>query len=190
MRFERLTPNQFARIQDGFDTLLVSAYCPLPLDPAVSHLAAVWIGQRLADGAAGRFQGRAALWPLGHNAFVRASDRAWLADLRRGFPYGVRHGVLVTDRTLTDDVLRLADADGADWLIFDWWQWLRRRVPAERLPEAWAYLNHACPAYAASEERLSLGLPDDVMQAMAAEGQRLFSAMEEALSRHILALWA
>ncbi|MCL6515541.1 hypothetical protein [Alicyclobacillus sp.] len=189
MRFEHLTPNQFTSIQSQYDTVLAHAASPHPLDPAVAHLAALWIGDHLTERVAQRFRGRVAMWPLGPTWWCRPSDPIWLAEVRRSFPYPSRFGVLVTDRLLVKDALTIPDADGVPWVLFDWHRWLQRRVDPSRRAEAWAYLSHACPAYEGSPERRRLGLPEEMLTAMAREGNRLFGALESALADRIQALW-
>ncbi|MCL6592610.1 MAG: hypothetical protein K6T31_01415 [Alicyclobacillus sp.] len=57
------------------------------------------------------------------------------------------------------------------------------------MADAFAYLAHACPEYTDSAEQHQLRLDHSLCQAMAAEGQRLFTALTDAVWQWVVCHW-
>lgn len=175
-------------MQRFFDTLLVIAPSMLPLDIATPHAASRLVADELARRTRERFVGRMAsviapgpnhLWPLQTERLLSIAECA-------GF--GVRHAVVLTDRVLFRPRAQFVVWD-RPWLVFDWWQWCRDRIPARRWADAWMYLSLACPVYFASGERQQLGIDASTADAMRSEGERLLAIMTDEIASQITAQW-
>ncbi|KPV44865.1 hypothetical protein [Alicyclobacillus ferrooxydans] len=183
-----LSEHQFASISRYIDTVLVHLFDPTPLDIATPLSASELIGEELLQHIRQRFQGRCTARGGMETTFVNPIRPEHLDLLQSGLPYQVHYGLIVTDRLLTDQSVNILN-HGVQWLAFDWWQWLRRHVPESRYVDALMYLSVSCPRYRTSEAFLQVGFPDDVMKPMEHEGERLFDAMEAAITSRLLDLW-
>jgi hypothetical protein len=183
-----LSQHQFRDFILYLDTIIVSVYDAAPLDVAVPYEASKLIGEELANRVYEQFRGRATWRSGGESRFVHPVRTDHLLLLQEGLPFPVKFGLLITDRVLTMDRLHVNVSD-VEWLVFDWWQWLRRRIPDKRLSDAWMYLAVACPAYLHSEPCQMVGFADDVLRAMGQEGNRLYAAMQEQVAQDLMELW-
>ena len=183
-----LSEHQFRDFVLYLDTLIVSVYDHAPLDVAVPYGASKLIGEELASRVYEQFRGRAALRSGGESRFVHPTREEHLLLLQQGLPFTVNFGLLITDRVLTTDRFSTT-VSGVPWLVFDWWQWLTKRLPASRNSDAWMYLVVACPTYLHSEPCRMIGFAPDVLEGMEHEGDRLYAAMQEQLANDLMNLW-
>lgn len=190
MRFSFLTPHQFESTQPGVDTLLVTAFTIGALDVAVPHAAAEMISAVLSERIASMFGGRLSTMQSGavvHPWFLNPDTRQ---DVLSVWAHPVHFAIVLTDRMMVSATTTWAEADGTQWLVFDWWQWLRLHVPARRLGDAQAFLCHACRSYRESAELRQIGIDQDLAHSMQEEGEKILDVLANALSERIIALWA
>jgi len=188
MRYSHFTPHQFESISKFYDTLVVVSYSPSPLDIAIPIDATRFIASSLGKDVQARFAGRASGLIIGGSPLGFAPTTDALQALQQTPLYDVRFGCIMMDRTLLTDVVHLSTG-ACEWLAFDWWCWLRNRVPARRFADALMYLCYASSDYMESNEQLRLGVQNERASAMKEEGQRLYARMVEAVSAHILNMW-
>jgi hypothetical protein len=190
MNLHYLTPHQFTKFKEFVDTLLVTTYTPLALDIATPYAASTLIAERISADVISHFNGRMEHISGGIAFMHVGSIPEWLSSLESVRDYDLRFGVVITDRALLDDFWRISTDSGVQWLVFDWWQWLKQRVPDSRLADAWMYLSLACPTYWVSQEREQLGLDESVAVSMAQEGNKLFATLSAELISRIREEWA
>ncbi|MCL6547747.1 MAG: hypothetical protein K6T30_02430 [Alicyclobacillus sp.] len=188
MRFEYLTPHQFQSYKPYVDTLLVTTFTPEPLDIAVPRAAARWISEELATRLKLRFLGRVAEQMWGAVLYANRLEADLLRTIGRSQEVQPRYGILLCDRVLTEEVA-LVQEDGVQWLLADWWHWFRARVPEHRYADTWLFLSCAQQAYRTSPEAAALGLADEVLAAMAAEGNRLLDRCLQWLAERVQDVW-
>lgn len=189
MRFSHLTPDQYTNLGAHVDTLLVCSYSIDPLTPNAPHAAAQWIAQGLIAQTTQTFSGRVAaveLGPLLGNAVFCSDLQLRIETLARR---PIRHVVLLTDRTLVTGRSATTSESGVSWLMLDWWQWLRQRVPRDRLQDAWVYLAYTHPNYAGSREHRELRQAATVAAQMTREGQALLSRMAAWVAKEVEEVW-
>lgn len=190
MRFELLTPQQFSEYSSNVDTLLVMTDTGTPLDAASPRTAAKLISQQLCGQVLDRFRGRMTLLDAGFSIWQGQAFSDWTHSMSHMAGHSVKYGVVVSERLyLKDKTLIRSPDSGAQWMIFDWYQWLRQRVPEERLADAFLYLSHATYVYWQSPEREILGFSEADSQAMADEGERLLELMGREIFENVMALW-
>ncbi|MDQ0188556.1 hypothetical protein JI721_16555 [Alicyclobacillus cycloheptanicus] len=190
MRFSHLTPHQFQSVAAYVDTLVATAYTPAPLDIAVPHEASAWISDELAGRVSRRFSGRVATVRLGAAFQWAGLSPERLDELETIIGHPHRFGVLITERHLLVDHASVTTPSGAPWLVIDWWQWFRKRVPKARLADAWMYLAHAHAPYMEAEERRRIGMDPETARAMAAQGQALLEQAADWTCAALRSLWA
>ncbi|OFW77218.1 MAG: hypothetical protein A2201_06125 [Alicyclobacillus sp. RIFOXYA1_FULL_53_8] len=189
MRHDYLTPHQFEPVIPYMDTLLVSTYSPQSLDVAAPHAASRMIAESLTQRILERFGGRTAHLSYGGAALYSNWSAEWAAGLLALYAHPTRFCLVITDRLRTQEWSDLPSSDDTQWAVFDWWQWLRRRVPENRQSDALLFLCQATDEFARSDERTWYGMTPDVLSAMATEGKRLFGEMTADLGQHILGWW-
>ncbi|MCL6444571.1 MAG: hypothetical protein K6T83_14155 [Alicyclobacillus sp.] len=187
MRYDNFTPYQFREMEPYVDTLVGCAHTPVALDVALPHGAAGWIGDALAEAVLEPFAGRAIRLDAGA-AVMTASLDSVLQALPCLYGCSLRYGLLVVDRLLLRPVVQKS-VSHMQWLIFDWYQWLRSRVEANRLADAVMYMSVARPAYQTSAEFARLGIDSTIAMAMAEEGRRLIDTMASDLTARLRQLW-
>lgn len=185
-----LTPHQFESVAQYVDTLLVSTYTPSALDIAAPYVASELIANQLITLVSGQFRGRVTTMHAGSTNAQWFLHEDWVRTLTDTWMHPVKHGIVVTDRTLLGDTWLFSTSTNTTWLVFDWWQWLRRRVPQNRLCDAFMFLCHSCPGYWDSEERKRLGMEPALSESMKMEGTRLMDTMVTALVDEVLQMWA
>ncbi|QQE76791.1 hypothetical protein [Alicyclobacillus sp. SO9] len=190
MRFELLTPNQFSEYSSNVDTLLVMTDTGIPLDAASPRTAAKLISQQLCGQVLERFRGRMTLLDAGFSLWQGQPFSDWAHTMSFMAGYQVKYGIVIAERLHLQEktLMDLPDGQGK-WLIFDWFQWLKQRVPEERLSDAFFYLSHATYVYWQSPEREIVGLSEADSQAMADEGERLLEMMANEIFESVTALW-
>lgn len=190
VQFSMMTPHQFESVRPYVDTILISTFTPLPLDIAIPYAASELISAHILDAVSSHFRGRVTMLHAGSTSAQRFLNEEWLQSYADAWMHPIQHGVVITDRTLVDDTWRFPTAAGVHWLVFDWWQWLRRRVAKPRRCEAMMYLCHACPPYWDSPERKMLGIEESLAESMKEEGNRLLDALVSALVDEVLQMWS
>jgi hypothetical protein len=188
LRFENLTPHQCQRICSYVDTVLLTSYTPQALDIAAPQAASRYIVGELAERIVDKFSGRMAHVPLGAALqFCPLSEEGFSA-LATQFPHPMRFAVVITDR-LVPSAFFETHAAGVTWLVFDWWKWLRDRIPQNRHADAWMFLSQAIPVYRNSDEQKALGLNESTALQMAEQGVRLFDRVVEWISEELTKAW-
>jgi hypothetical protein len=184
-----MTPHQFESVREYVDTIVVSSFTPFALDIAVPFAASEMISNCLVDGVANQFRGRVTTLRAGSTTTQsgRAVDLAECVS--QTWMHPIRYGLVITDRMLVNDFWSFGTREDTQWVIFDWWQWLRKRVPAERLSDAYMYLSHACPQYWESPERRMLGMDAQLSQSMREEGIRLMDALISTVADSVTSMW-
>lgn len=189
LQFSMMTPHQFESVREFVDTILVSTFAPFALDIAVPFVASEMISNGIVDGVSNKFRGRATTLRAGSISLHAGLTEEWAEPLAEAWMHPVRYGLVITDRVLVNDACSFSTKEGRQWVIFDWWQWLRRRVPANRLSDAYMFLCHACPPYWESPERKLLGIDAGVSQSMREEGARLLEALISTAVDTVLKMW-
>lgn len=188
IRFEVATPFQFQSLTDYFDTLILTTGSMTPLDVAVPRGAGYWISAELGRRLRDRYRGRTA-WMDG-GEIAHAADPMWLLQAAEAScDIHLQAGLWITERRLLDETAILA-RERVRWLGWDWWQWLRRRVPENRLTDAIFFLCVGIDAYRLSPEYAALGMAEAWTNQAAAEGHRLWSRMEQAGADRLQTLWS
>jgi len=189
VRHEYLSPHQFEPVIPYVDTLLISTHSPHPLDVAVPYAASRLIAESLSQQILDKFGGRTAHLPCGAAAMYSNWSADWFEGLLALYPNPVRFSVVITDRLRTQEWSDLQSSSDTQLGVFDWWQWLRRRVPENRQSDALLFLCQATDEYARSEERTWSGMTPHVLGAMAAEGKHLLAEMTSDLGQCLLGWW-
>lgn len=189
MRNDYLSLHQFEPVAPYTDSLLVSTYSPHALDVAVPYAASRLIVESLASRLLDQFGGRTSYLSLGASSMYSTWDTQWFEDTLKFYNYPVHYGIVLTDRILTKEWVEFESESGTKWIVFDWWQWIRRKVPAQRYSDAIMFLCQASEEYVRSPERSYAGIPDDVLTAMQQEGNRLFGHVERVFSERLFEYW-
>ena len=188
MRFDLLTPHQFTNFSEYVDTLYISTFTPAPLDVsaplAASRLIVEEISQRVMD----RFAGRALHSPLGAVPLYAGVSEPWAETLQQLYPHVFRYGFVLSDRWLTEKQIQLVTAN-TQWVVMDWWQWLRARIPKTRQADAWLFLCHATHSYQAAPERAEAGFDESIAKEMEEEGNRLMEHIASWVSQTMMNTW-
>lgn len=189
MRNDFLSLHQFEPVAASIDSLLVSTYSPHAADIAAPYAASRLISDSLAGRMLDQFGGRTAHLALGASSMYATWDDHWCHDVLTFYNYPVHYGIILTDRVFMNPWTDLNSTGVTKWVAFDWWQWLRRRVPEPRQTDALMFLCQASEVYTASPERGYAGIPEQVLSAMQREGNRLFGQLEREFSEHLLQVW-
>lgn len=189
MRYSYLTPHQYESLVPYIDTLLIATHSPVPLDIAVPHGASQWIADLIVNQLKNRFQGRMADLMIGFPMQAAGLTPEALTATATVYGYPVRFGVMMVDRTLVTEAVKVADTEGRAWLIIDWWQYFRSRTPQHRQSDLWMFLSQACPQYQTSHEAKRLGLSEDLTDAMRREGLRLVERFVNWAADRVIQLW-
>lgn len=184
-----MTPHQYQDVAAFVDTLWVTTYCPDALDIAVPHAAAQWIAQSITTHVIEHFTGRLAAIELGATLYDLALTPELLARLEQLPQSKMRFGVLLTDRALTAEQVTLCSTSGVPWVVLDWWQWFRRRVPPQRVMDAWMFLAHTHRTYTGSREHRELGLDAQVSAEMTRQGTALLGQVVAWSASELRNLW-
>lgn len=185
-----LSPHQFSELEPYLDTIVVSTYDTSSLDVAVPYQATLLISQTVAERLQSRFHGRMTFWPGGDTRHAAPASEAFLAAITELRPHPIHYVLVLTDRTMVRPVCHLRSSTGASCVVVDWWQWFRAHVPEHRLIDAWMFLCCACTTYRRSDACRRIGWPPDVLQAMAAEGERLFEAFLDSVADTVVQMWS
>lgn len=190
MRNDYLSLHQFEPVAPYVDSLLISTYSPQPLDVAVPFAASRLIVNSLTGRLLQQFGGRMTHLGMGAATPRGAWDEGWYHEvLSSCYPYPVRFGVILTDRVFLQEWTELSPTKTTKWVVFDWWQWVRRRVPTQRHTDALMFLCQASEEFAESPERTYAGIPDAVLEGMQVEGNRLFHELLGDISDRLLLYW-
>lgn len=171
-----------------YDTLVAVAHSAHPLDIAIPMEASRFISASLAKALHQRFSGRASLLDLGGSPCGISTTEEFLSCLQRSPSYEVHYGCLFVDRILLKESQRVQVAT-CEWFVFDWWRWMKQRVPSRQFVDALLYLCYASSDYLESPERVRLGIDDSIAVGMKQEGGYLFERIVDAVSAQVLDMW-
>lgn len=185
-----LTPHQMEPRLPYLDTLALVTYDPLPLDVASPQTASLLIVGEIGKRLAAELGGRLTLQIVGDTLLHTPVDDGWLDAYAAMQTYPVRLICVLTDRNLTTPCFSRPSSDGRQLVGFDWWQWVRLNVPERRWTDAWLFLCCAIPAYRSSDAFQETGFAADVLEAMAAQGEQLFTALLADLAQALQEAWS
>ncbi len=175
MQYRLLTPSQFESLRPLTDIAIVTTHSPWPLAHRLPHAASDLIVDQITNSIRDRFMGRTVEVNLGVALAMSGFEFTAFTDSIQSFVPSLPITLVLLDRMLIRDRESHEWPNGRCVFALDWWQWLRARVPEDRLQDAFLYLCLSHPAYQTSLEFRSLGIQSDTAKLMADYGHDLLS---------------